>query len=335
MDDDKKKGTIIFALNSTRRFGEKLGANGLVYETTFPDGEVYVRPDEDIRGADIFVVQSLHNFGDDHESLGDKLWKLAVFCNASHHASADRITAVIPYLAYSRQDRKTEGRAPLSAQALADTLQANFVNRLLTMDPHNAAIQSAYRIPSDILSPLRPLVDFLVPYMMKYEKNALLAPDYGAKKERIDPLEDKVLKYFNDKPPFELITGVTDKTRKSGSSIKSHGIIVFGDISGSLVVIPDDESSTGGTIENAANFAKEAGAAYVIGTVVHNKLGYEAASRMQDAKSIDMFVVTDTICRPPEFFQEFPKFKELSVAPYFKKAIENIHIDKSLSAELF
>ncbi len=135
MDDDKKKGPIIFALNSTRRFGEKLVANGVVYETTFPDGEVYVRPDEDIRGADIFVVQSLHNFGDDHESLGDKLWKLAIFCNASHHASADRITAVIPYLAYSRQDRKTEGRAPLSAQALADTLQANFVNRLLTMDP--------------------------------------------------------------------------------------------------------------------------------------------------------------------------------------------------------
>jgi ribose-phosphate pyrophosphokinase len=165
MAKNKKKGPIIFALNSTKRFGEKLGANGLIYESTFPDGEVYARPDEDIRGADVFVIQSLHNYGDGDERLGDKLWKLAIFCNAAHHASANRITAVIPYLAYSRQDRKTEARAPLSAQALADTLQANFVNRLLTMDPHNAAIQSAYRIPSDILSPLRPLVDFLVPYM--------------------------------------------------------------------------------------------------------------------------------------------------------------------------
>ncbi len=331
----RKRGPLIFALNSTKRFGEKLGADGKVYERTFPDGEVYVRPDEDIRGADVFVVQSLHSFGDETESLGDKLLKLTIFSNAAHHASARRITAVIPHHGYSRQDRKTEARAPLSAQVIADTLQANFVKRLLTMDPHNPAIQSAYRIPSDILPPFRPLVEFLAPYMTKYKKVCLLAPDYGAKKERVDPLEEKIIKYFNEKPPFELIAGITDKVRKSGTTIKSHGIIVFGNIKDSLVIIPDDESSTGNTIKNAAYHAKEKGAAYVIGTIVHNKLSKEAAQGIQEDKTIDMFVVTDTICRQPEFFKKFPKFKELSVAPYFKRAIQYIHEDKSISAKLF
>ncbi|MEM4266792.1 MAG: ribose-phosphate diphosphokinase [Candidatus Nanoarchaeia archaeon] len=335
MMSKRKRGPLIFALNSTKRFGEKLGADGKVFEKTFQDGEVYVRPDEDIRGADVFVLQSLHSFGDGTESLGDKILKLAIFCNAAHHASARRITAVIPHHGYARQDRKTEARAPLSVQSIADILQANFVDRLLTMDPHNPAIQSAYRIPSDILPPFRPLVEFLAPYMKKYKKVCLLAPDYGAKKERIDPLEEKIMRHFKNKPPFELITGVTDKARKSGTAIKSHGIIVFGDIKGSLVVIPDDESSTGSTIKNASKYAKDNGAAYVIGTVVHNKLNKESAYSIQEDKTIDLFIVTDTICRPPEFFKEFPKFKELSVAPYFKRAIQYIHEDRSISAKLF
>lgn len=335
MEDYNKEVPIIFALSSTKRFGEKLSANGRVYEITFPDGEVYPRPDQDIRGADVFVVQSLHSFGDGSESLGDKIVKLLFFCNAAHHASARRITAVIPHLAYARQDRKTEGRAPLSAQALSDLIQASFVDRLLTMDPHNSAIQSAYRIPSDILSPLRPLIDNLHNYFIKEKKVGLVAPDTGAEKERINPLEDRIMKYYEDKPPFELVTGFVPKKRKSGSVIVSKGIFLYGDITDALVFIPDDESSTGGTMINAAQKVKDKGARYVICNVVHNKLSEEAAQKIQEEKSIDEFWVMDTICRPEEFFKRHPKFKEISVASYFRKAIENIHNDKSLTSELF
>ncbi|MFH1332185.1 MAG: ribose-phosphate diphosphokinase [archaeon] len=332
--EDYKKGPVIFALSSTKLFGKKLGTNGLLVEETFPDGEPYVKPNQDIRGCDVFVVQSLHNYGSNGESLGDKLLKLIIFCNAAYHASAQRITAVIPHLGLSRQDRKAGSRDPLSAQALAMVLESCFVNRLLTMDPHNLAIQSGYRIRSDMLKPFRPWIDYLHPYFMKEKKVGLIAPDNNAKKDRVDPLEERVLTYYEGKPPFRLITGFIPKQRKSGKSIKSGRAVVYGDIRDSLVVIPDDESSTGGTMINAARKVKDRGTRYVIGTVVHNKLSKEAAHAIQEEKSIDEFWVMDTICRP-ELIKKYPKFKEISVASYFRKAIENIHEEKSLSAELF
>lgn len=334
MDGGTKKEPLVFALEATNYFGKKMGANGRVYENIFPDGEPYARPDQDIRGADVFVVQSLHDFGNS-ESVSDKILKLVIFCNAAHHASARRITAVLPYLAFSRQDRKTESRGPISAQALSRLLQASFVDRLLTMDPHNPAIQSAYSIPSDILPPFRPLVESLYPSLVKERKVGLVSPDVGALKERIEPLEKRITQYFEGKPPFELVTGFADKRRRSGSTIDSVGFFVYGDLKDAFVIIPDDESATGRTMENAAARAKGFGAKYVVAAVVHNKLNDDAAKNIQNNPDINEFLVTDTIYRSPDFFKKYSKFKEVSVADYFKRAIINIHDDRSLSAELF
>lgn len=334
MDGYSKKEPLVFALEATKHFGDKMGANGRVYEDVFPDGEPYARPDQDIRGADVFVVQSLHDFGNS-ESVSDKILKFVIFCNAAHHASARRITAVLPYLAFSRQDRKTESRGPISAQSLSLLIQASYVDRLLTMDPHNPAIQSAYSIPSDILPPFKPWVEHLYPSLVKETKVGIVSPDVGALKERVEPLEKRIAEYFGGKLPFEVVTGFADKRRRSGSSIDSLGFFVYGDLRDAFVIIPDDESSTGKTMINAAARAKEFGARYVVAAVVHNKLGDDAAKIIQNDSNIDEFLVTDTICRSPEFFKKYPKFKEVSVADYFRRAITNIHDDRSLSAELF
>ncbi len=151
---------------------------------------------------------------------------------------------MIPHLTLTRQDRKTEARAPLSAQMLSRLLEASFVDRLLTMDPHNSAIQSAYTLPSDILSPLKPLIDYLHPTLIKEKRIAIIAPDTGAIKERAKPLQRRIIKYFDGNPPFEIIRGFVDKDRISGSETKAEGFYVYGGITNAMTIIPDDESST-------------------------------------------------------------------------------------------
>lgn len=326
------EGPLIFALNSSKRFGEKVGVKCCVIEKEHPDKEFLVKPDENIRDKDVFVIQSVYQ-QEGEEDLTRKLTKLLMFCNSAHYASAGRVTAVIPYLPFSRQDRKTEPRAPLSSRMLADLLEAVYVDRLLTMDVHNPAVQNAYNIPSDFLVPFKLLAENLYSRIHKLSKNdklAIIAPDAGATKERVEPLEKKIHAY-TPKHEFELITGSADKRRVDSSKIRSEGFMATGDITNALTIIPDDETVTGSSIINAAKQSKERGAGYVLAFVTHCKINSEYAKKIQECSYIDEFIITDTICKPENFFKKYPKFKELSVAPLFYEAIQNIHDGKSLT----
>ena len=153
----------IFALSASKDFGKEICKSRELkhpekkcIDLHFDDGESYARPDEDVRDKDVFVIQSLHSV--DGEAVDTKVMRLAIFNNATKYASAARITNVIPYLAYTRQDRKDKSRAPLSAQVIADLFMNSGANRILGMDWHNPAVHNAYRIPVDILDPISEFV---------------------------------------------------------------------------------------------------------------------------------------------------------------------------------
>jgi len=297
---------IVFVLNSSSSFGKRLLnpnsselSNGIikrgeVLERRFPDGEPYVLPGENVRGRDVYVIQSLYTHPREEETMEQKLVKLLMFCDAADGASAERVTAVIPYLAFSRQDRKTESRAPLSARMLAKQLEAANVTRIMAMDVHSPPIQSAYRVHTDFLLPFRNFADFIVQEegLHDHLKLAIIAPDSGAM-DRVEALKKKISSCLGEQK--DIITGYADKRRVSGTEVVSYELMVTGDLEGVLTIIPDDETVTGGTILNVANKAKERGAGRTVAFVTHGKMTGEAAKRIQDHESIDKFFITDTI----------------------------------------
>ena len=341
----RQKEPVIYALSASRQFGERVGLNGHLFETLFYDGEPYTKPssqNHQIRGRDVFIIQSLYNQEGDSDNISTKLQKLLLFCDAAYGASAGRITAVIPYLGFSRQDRKTEARAPISARVLAKQLEIMDADRVLTMDVHNPAIQGGYRIRTDFLLPFRPLVEFIIDQKFDLSNFAIIAPDQGAYKERVLPLEARLKSAVKEvrgyteeemKEYCDLINGLNVKLRINDTTTKSVAFVTSRPMDGkTLTFLVDDETSSGGSMIEAAERARDHGAGFVVAFVTHCKLNYEKAQRIQENSSIDRFVVTDTVCKPADFFERFPKFHEMSVAGYFRQAIDNIHNDTSVSA---
>jgi ribose-phosphate pyrophosphokinase len=326
---------LIFALDSTRSFGERVASSkglGLAkpIETNFTDGELFVKPGENVRGRKTFIIQSFHQI-EGGEELSKRISKLLLLAHTLKQSSAEKVTAVIPYLAYSRQDKKTEARDPLSSQELAMNIEASGVNHIIFMDLHDPAIINAYRIPSEVLLPYNPLLEYLDPKLKEYKEIVLIAPDAGALKDRVTPLQKKLKKEY---PDLIVSTGYTDKRRDREKGIESMALNYDGTLKGKLVLIPDDESSSGSTMIGTATRVREQSPGEIICFVSHNKITEENAAKIQNGGVIDEFLVTDTILRPPEFFKKYPIFKEISVASLFYKAIEAVHYDGSVS-ELF
>lgn len=315
----------IFALKSTEHFGREVcrAIRKPISECVddgFPDGESYTRPKEDVRGKDVFVIQSLHGVGG--ESVDTKLNKLAIFNNAAKYASAARITDVIPYLAYTRQDRKDRSRAPLSSQMVADQLMSSGASRILSMDWHNPAIQNAYRVPVDILNPIGELVTYLKDKLKDEKKIVALAADVGAA-ERNDNLAVKLTKMLEREIGFAVVL-----KRRSGS--KTESLDIVGDVRKAVTLIYDDESVTASTMIGAADKARSKGANYIVAILTHAKLKGEAIKKLSRS-CLDEIVITDTIWRPRSFYEKNHKFKLVSVAPLFGEAIRRIHNSESIS----
>jgi ribose-phosphate pyrophosphokinase len=276
----------------------------------FPDGELLVKLEEDVRGRDVFFIQPTCT------PVNESLMELLIFIDCARRASAERITAVLPYYGYARQDRKDEGRVPITAKLVSNIIATAGADRVLTMDLHAAQIQGFFDIPVDNL--------YAEPVLSRYwsERNfqdlVLVSPDPGnAKRARM----------YAERIGGDL--AIIDKRRTSGSSVEVGRVI--GDVKGKTVLMMDDMITTAGTVSSAAKLCKEEGAVRVFVGATHAVLCGPAAERLHNAP-IDEVVVTDTIPVGPEKMAAIGKLKVLSVAPLLGEAIYRIHNDESVSS---
>ncbi len=277
----------------------------------FPDGEVFVKIEEDVRGRDCFIVQSTHNPVNAH------LMELLIYIDCLKRASASRITAVIPYFGYARQDRKDEGRVPITAKLVANLITAAGADRVVCMDLHAAQIQGFFDLPVDHLNASPVLLDALQP-LADAGNLCIVSPDVGNVK-----VASKYAQKLN--ADFAII----DKRRTGSDSVEMANII--GDVKGKQVLMVDDMISTAGTICEAAKLVMQHGAKDVVAAATHGVFVGLALERIKDAP-ISKVYVTDTIpcdrrCEPIA-----DKLEELSIAELLGDAIDRIHHNRSVSS---
>ncbi|MEM9082237.1 MAG: ribose-phosphate pyrophosphokinase [Planctomycetota bacterium] len=278
----------------------------------FPDGELIVHVDEDVRGRDCFVVLSTCT------PVNDNLMELLIFGDALRRASARRRTAVIPYFGYARQDRKDKGRTPITAKLAANLITEAGFDRVVTLDLHSAQIQGFFDIPVDHLSASPVLCDHLVHIKAEYPELVIVSPDVG---------NMKVANLYKDILGADL--AVIDKRRIDGSKVRSDRII--GDVDGKPVLMIDDMISTAGTLCEAARIVKENGATEVFAAATHPLLVGDAIERIKSS-SFSRVVVTNTIPANNRYDEISDRVIELSVAKLFSEAIDHIHHNKSVSS---
>ncbi|MBI3401346.1 MAG: ribose-phosphate pyrophosphokinase [Acidobacteria bacterium] len=275
----------------------------------FPDSEVSFQIDENIRGTDVFVVQPTCTPVDEH------LVELLIMIDAFRRSSAARITAVLPYYGYARQDRKDKPRVPISAKLVANVLSAAGTNRVLTMDLHKAQIQGFFDIPVDHLFAAPVIIDYLA--RLDYPKLTLVAPDAGGAERA---------RAYAKRLDAEL--AVIDKRRTDDGTAEVMNVI--GDVAGRTCIIQDDIIDTAGTITKAATALKTNGAARVLACAVHGVLSGPAMDRIEKSP-IDKLIVTNTIPLSPAG-QASSKVVVLSVARLLGQAIKSIHEETSVSS---
>ena len=275
----------------------------------FPDSEVSFQIDENIRGTDVFIVQPTSNPVDPH------LMELLVMIDAFRRSSAARITAVIPYYGYARQDRKDKPRVPISAKLVANLISAAGTHRVLTMDLHKAQIQGFFDIPVDHLFAAPVIIESLL--RLQDSKLTIVAPDAGGAERA---------RAYGKRLDAEL--AVIDKRRSEDGTAEVMNVV--GDVAGRICVIQDDIIDTAGTIQKAAVALKNAGAERVIACAVHGVLSGPALERIENAP-IDQLIVTNTIPLSPAA-QQCKKIVVLSVARLLGQAIRSIHEETSVSS---
>ncbi len=280
--------------------------------SSFPDGETVLKIEDDVRGKDCFVVQSTS------PPVNDNLMELLIFIDSLRRASAKRITAVIPYYGYARQDRKSEGRTPITAKLVANMLVTAGVDRVLTMNLHADQIQGFFDIPLDHLT----AAPVLAKHFMDRDLHdaVLVSPDVGNIKFGSD---------FASRIGGEL--AVIHKRRISGTETVAVNII--GDVKGKKVMMFDDMIATAGTVSEAARLVRKHGATDVYVAATHAVFAGPAVERLSAAE-LSEIVVTDTIALPDEVKSGLKNLTVLSVADLVGEAIRRIHEHRSIS-ELF
>jgi len=314
----------IFALDASRTFGEKvaeaLGTKLSEHkEREFEDGEHKARPLVSVRGGDVYVVQSL--YGDADQSVNDKLCRLLFFLGAVREGGAARVTAVIPYLAYTRKDRQTKPRDPVTTRYMAQLLEAMGIDAVMTLEVHNVvAFQNAFRCRSHHLDTRRLFAGHL---------NAGATGDGPVVVASPDPGGVKRAQLFAE--TFEAVTGRAAgfafmEKRRSGGVVS--GTMLMGDVEGATVLVLDDLVSTGGTMLRAARACLNKGAAAVRGLAAHGLFTGDAPSVVVDP-ALAGFTVTDTV--PPfRLGAAAGRLEIVSAAPLFAEAIRRCHENGSL-----
>jgi ribose-phosphate pyrophosphokinase len=308
------------------KIGEKLGigTTGNIEITKFPDGEIHVKFVDNIRGKDVFLVQSITT------PVNDNLMELLIMIDAARRASARRITAVIPYYAYARQDRKDQARVPITAKLVANMLVASGANRILTMDLHSPQIQGFFDIPVDHLTALPLFVNAIkfarsqgyVDYS-GFDLNNLVsvAPDVGRSKIALQYAKALGCKF-----------AIVSKERVDAETVESNTIV--GDVKGKTALIIDDMSSTGGTLIAAADIVMANGAKNVLAGITHNLLTDKGVKKLTES-FIDKLMITDTTfdtSTESYLSSSDNKVIKVSAADMFANAINAIHNDESVSS---
>jgi len=315
MNERAKDELILFAGHSNpalaaavaRDLGVGLGAAEV---RTFSDGEILVEIDENVRGGDVFVLQSICTPGNDN------LMQLLLMLDALKRASAKRITAVMPYYGYARQDRKVAPRVPISAKLIADLVTTAGASRVLTMDLHAGQIQGFFNIPVDNLY----ATPVLLPYIRERvagDPVAVVSPDAGGV-ERARAVAKRL----------DAALAIIDKRRPGPNEVAEMRII--GDVVGRSAILVDDIVDTAGTIVTAAAALREAGARRVIGCCTHGVLSGPAIDRLK-ASDIEQLVVTDTIPLGAAAAGS-GKVHVRSVAHLLAEAIRRTHDEESISS---
>ncbi len=275
--------------------------------TRFPDGEIFVKLQENVRGDDLFIVQSVS------VNPNDCLMELLIMIDAAKRASAKRITAVLPYYAYARQDRKDQPRVPITAKLVANLLVAAGANRVLCMDLHAQQIQGFFDIPVDHL--------YAAPVIVKYLRSenldnlVVVSPDTGGMK-----MADAYARLL------DAGIAVVGKQRKSATDVEANHLV--GDVEGCNTLLVDDMTSTAGTLTAAAGLLKKAGAKSVRAAVSHSLLTEKGIERLKNSP-ISELVTTDSV--PQRKWDDFD-VTVLSVADTLAEAICRIHDDQSVSS---
>ena len=303
---------LLFSGNSNRQLAEKIAAYlgvklGNVEVGKFSEGEIKVKINENVRGRDVFIVQSTC------PPVNDNLMELLIMIDAMARASADRITAVIPYFGYARQDRKDQPRVPITAKLVANLITAAGADRVMTIDLHAGQIQGFFDIPLDHL--------FAAPVFLKHFKEmkldnlTVISPDVGGIKRA---------RAFAKRLGADL--AVVDKRRVSGEEIEVMNLI--GDVAGKDVVIVDDLVATAGSLSEAISLVRQKGARKIYAGITHPVLSGAAPERIAKSE-LQKMVVTDTIPLPDGAKNN--KIMVLSVAEMLGEAIKRIHLNESVS----
>ncbi len=310
-----QKHLKIFSANANpgvaAQIAQQLGVTlGDAAVSTFSDGEISVSINETVRGCDVYLVQPTSY------PINDHLMELLIMIDACKRASAARITAVIPYFGYARQDRKSKARDPISAKLVADLITVAGADRVLTMDLHAAQIQGFFNIPVDHLLG----VPVLAPYFAEKFAAAgdtltVVSPDLGS-----------VTRARGFAARLDVPLAIVDKRRPRANVCEVMNII--GDVKGRSVILVDDMVDTAGTLCSAAQAVMDAGAAQVYACATHGVLSGPALERIH-LSPIRELVLLDTISAPDH--RLYDKIRFLSCAPLFAAAIERIHTDQPVS----
>ena len=301
----------LFSGNSNRPLAEAIARKlntelGGIDVSTFSDGEISIHIEETVRGRDLFIIQSTC------KPVNDNLMELLIMIDAAKRASAGRITAVMPYFGYARQDRKARSRDPITAKLVANLITAAGADRVLTMDLHAEQIQGFFDIPVDNLLGGPTLCNY---FAKEGNIDVIVSPDVGSVK-RARKVAEK----------FGVPIAIIDKRRPKANVMEVMNII--GDVNGKRCLMIDDMIDTAGTICQGAQALKDAGATEIYAACTHAVLSGPAVERLEKS-AITKLVMLDTIHLPDEKMRE--KFSILSTADIFAAAIENVYLDKPMS----
>ena len=310
-----ERSLMVFSGRGNPELGHKVAAKigielGDVEVTTFADGEIYVKYGESIRGADVFIIQSTCR------PVNDNLMELLIMVQAARLASAHRVTAVVPWMGYSRQDKKSRPREPITARLVADIMQAAGVDRVVTMDLHAGQLQGFFGVPVDHMTALPVIADYFK--LKGLGDLVVVSPDAGGL---------KTAKRVADR--LDCSVAVLTKLRPEHNV--SRVMHVIGDVDGKTAIIVDDVIDTAGTLVNGVQACLDKGARRVYAACTHPVLSDPAYERIA-ASPLEECVVTDTI--PLQEGADLTKIVVLSTAGILADTIKNVFADESVS-ELF
>ena len=306
----------IIACNSSKTLSEKISKHiGVSLADasirTFNDREIFVEINENIRGEDVFIIQSTSHPANDH------LMELLITIDAARRGSAKRITAVIPYYGYARQDRKTGPRTPITAKLVANLITSAGANRVLTMDLHAGQIQGFFDIPLDNIFSAPPLIKDIKEKFKDNENLVVASPDVGG-----------VVRARAFAKRLNAGLAIVDKRREKAG--ESEVMNIIGEIENKTCILLDDIADSAGTLCNAAKALKNNGAKEIYSYIVHGVLSGNAFSKIAES-SIKELILTDTI-EPSDQIKNTKNIRHISIAPLMGEAIKRISSDASVSA---